>query len=259
MPRIVFVHGMFQNPVSWDQWLPYFDRLGYDCTAPAWPLHDGDPATLRADPPAGLGELRLADILGAMRAAAGADRPIMVGHSVGGLVTQVLLDEGLLSAGVAICPVAPNAMVEFDWGFLKNSAIIANPLKGDAIAPMDEKTFHGAFANTLSARDAALAFARTATHDSRNVFRDCLGEDGRVDLARPHAPLLLVGAQEDQITPVELIEKNAQAYASDAGIVGFRAFPGRSHFICGEPGWEEVANYVAKWLIQIGDPLRATG
>jgi hypothetical protein len=97
--------------------------------------------------------------------------------------------------GFAIDSVAPNAMIDFDWGFFKNSAVIANPLKGDVPILVDPKTFHGAFANTLSEAEAAHAFEETATHDSRNVLRDCLGPDGRIDLGAPHAPLLLIGGE----------------------------------------------------------------
>jgi pimeloyl-ACP methyl ester carboxylesterase len=251
MTQIVLVHGMFQNPKSWEKWIGYFNGLGYECVAPAWPLHDGEPAELRANPPAGLGELRLTTIIRSIEAVVtGLDRPVMIGHSVGGLITQLLAGRGLLSAGIAIDSVAPNAMLDFDWGFLKNSAVIANPLKGDEPIFMDAKTFHGSFANSLSEADAAREFERTATHDSRNVLRDCMGEDGKIDLEKDHAPLLLIAGEKDQIVPAHLSEKNADAYGEGAGIVTFKEFKGRSHYICGEPGWEEVATFAAQWLEQ---------
>ena len=59
MTEIVFLHGMFQNPKSWENWIEYFTSKGFNCVAPAWPLHDGDPRALRATPPAHLGELPL--------------------------------------------------------------------------------------------------------------------------------------------------------------------------------------------------------
>jgi pimeloyl-ACP methyl ester carboxylesterase len=242
MRDIVFVHGMFQNPKSWQGWIRYFSERGYNCVAPAWPLHEGEPAALRANPPDGLGDLKLKTVIASIESVvSGLDRPIVVGHSVGGLITQLLLAKGLLSAGVAIDSVAPNAMIDFDWGFFKNSAVIANPLKGDEPILMDAKTFHGAFANTLSETDAALAFEETATHDSRNVLRDCLGPDGHIDLHAAHAPLLLIGGEKDEIIPAHLTEKNAKAYKHEGSITAFQAFPDRSHFICNEPGWEIVA------------------
>lgn len=130
MTDIIFVHGMFQNPKSWEKWTGFFSAKGFNCVTPAWPLHFGEPSDLRADPPAGLGDLHLADVITSIEAEVHRfDRPVMIGHSVGGLITQLLNARGLLSAGVAINSVAPNGMIDLDWGFLKNSAIIANPLR----------------------------------------------------------------------------------------------------------------------------------
>lgn len=251
MKNIVFVHGMFQNPKSWDKWIGYFGARGYACIAPAWPLHDGEPAALRQSPPAGLGELGLDAIYDSVRAVvSGLDRPIVVGHSVGGLIAQKLLAAGLVSQAVAISSVAPNAMLDFDWGFIKNSAMITNPFKGDEPILMDTTTFHDGFANTMSEAEARLAFEETVTHDGRNVLRDCLGASGRIDLSSAHAPLLLIAGEEDQIIPADLVEKNFDAYKDGASITAFHTFAHRSHYICGEPGWEEVAGFVASWLEQ---------
>lgn len=252
MTDIVFLHGMFQNPKSWANWIDYFTAKGFNCKAPAWPLHDGEPRALRDNPPAGLGDLHLSDVLDSVRGGLrGAGQPIMIGHSVGGLITQLMLSEGLISAGVAIDPVAPNGMIDLDWGFIKNSATIANPLKGNEPIFMDAKTFHAAFANTLSEADAAREFEATATHDSRNVLRGCMGPDGRIDLDKPHGPLLLIGGEQDEIIPAHLTEKNFKAYSDEASITEFTAFP-RSHYICNEPGWEAVADRALAFVQQHG-------
>jgi pimeloyl-ACP methyl ester carboxylesterase len=249
MAQIVFVHGMFQNPKSWRKWEQFFQQKGFECMAPAWPLHDGEPRELRANPPENLGQLTLDDVIASIKAAiAPLGRPIMIGHSVGGLVTQLLLNQGLVAAGIGIDSVAPNAMLDLDWGFLKNSAIIANPFKGDDPVLMDARTFHSAFANTLNEADAATAFDAFATHDSRNVLRDCMGTSGEINLTRPHNPLLLIGGEKDEIIPASLSEKNARAYSDKQSITAYKEFKGRSHYICGEPGWEEVAGYIADWL-----------
>ena len=75
-----------------------------------------------------------------------------------------------------------------------------------------------------------------------------MGEAGEVDLDIPHAPLLFIGGSEDQIIPPALNEKNANAYTHELSITDFKEFAQRSHFICGEPGWHEVAEYTAEWL-----------
>jgi pimeloyl-ACP methyl ester carboxylesterase len=251
MQDLIFVHGMFQNPESWNRWSSFFSDKGYRCVTPAWPCHDGLPAVLRANPPAALGELTLDEVIAKMEhEVAALDNPIMIGHSVGGLITQLLLNRGTIKAGVAINPVAPNAMFDFDWNFIKIGAMIANPLKGSEPVYMDAQTFHETFANSLSESDAATAYEQFATHDSRNVLRACLGKTGHIDLDEPHGPLLLISGELDRIIPAGLVEKNFRAYTHAASVTSHKEFQGRSHFICNEPGWTEVAAYVAEWLEQ---------
>ncbi len=254
---IVFIHGMFQNPKSWEKWMAYFTERGYNCIAPAWPDHDGNPATLRSSPPETLGDLSLDDVIAAMESAVVAaggnntaldQRPIVIGHSVGGLVTQLLANKNLISLGVPISTVAPNMMMTLDWPFFKNVTVIANPLKGNEPFLQTPESFHESFCNTLNEEAAQLAFTETATHDSRNVLRGCLGPSGHLDLDMPHVPMLFISGHEDQIIPTELVEKNSKAYTDKASQTAYKEFAGRSHYICGEPGWEEVAEYVHNWL-----------
>ena len=247
---IVFIHGMFQNPKSWEKWINFFSEKGYNCLAPAWPKHEGDPAELRNNSPAELGDLHLQTVVDEIERVVSSqtEKPILIGHSVGGLIVQLLVEKGLADAGVAIDSVAPNAMLSFDWGFLKNSAMIANPFKGNEPFYTDVESFHESFCNAMTMEETQVAFNETATHDSRNVLRDCMGEAGHIDLDMPHAPLLFIGGEVDQIIPASLNQKNAEAYTDDSSITEFKEFANRGHFICGQPGWEEVAEYIAGWL-----------
>lgn len=249
MKDIIFIHGMFQNPKSWEKWAHFFASKGYNCITPAWPMHQGEPENLRTNPPSGLGDLHLNDIVVEIETLVlKYDNPILIGHSVGGLIVQLLVNRGRASAGIAIDSVAPNAMLDFDWDFFKNSALITNPFKGNDPFYMDAESFHGSFANTLSEDAARKAFEEFATHDSRNVLRDCMGQAGQLDLALAHAPLLFIAGEEDKIIPNTLNKKNAEAYSDAASITDFKEFPKRSHYICGEPGWEEVAEYAYTWI-----------
>lgn len=246
---IVFIHGMFQNGKSWEKWVSYFTEKGYNCVAPSWPLHEGEPSALRANPPAELGDLMLEDVITAMEAVVKQhDKPIVIGHSVGGLITQLMVNRGLAELGIPVNSVAPNGMLAFDWSFFKNSVTIMNPFKGDEIMPMDEKTFKGAFANTLSDEQLPIEYEKTATHDSRNVLRGCMGEHGKVDVDMPHVPMFFIAGEEDQIIPSELVEKNSKAYTDEVSIAEYKNYPGRSHYICNEPGYEEVLADVASFI-----------
>lgn len=250
MKTIVFVHGMFQNPKSWDKWVEFFRAKGYNCLAPAWPLHEGEPTDLRNDPPAGLGDLHLQTILDKIEDVVTSldEKPILIGHSVGGLIVQLLVEKGLAEIGVPIDSVAPNAMLAFDWGFMKNSVLIANPFKGNEPFFMDLESFHDSFCNTMSMEETQKAYNEYATHDSRNVLRDCMGVDGKIDIELPHAPLLFIAGERDEIIPPELIKRNSEAYTDKGSISEYKEFADRGHYICGQPGWEEVANYIYDWL-----------
>lgn len=249
MKTIIFIHGMFQNPKSWENWIAYFNKKGYKCIAPAWPYHEGEPSGLRKDPDPELGNLRLQTIVDEFaKIASKTEDDILIGHSVGGLIAQILVNKGLAKAGVCISSVAPNRMLSFDWDFFKNSMTIANPFKGDEPIYQTPESFHDTFTSPMSEADSKKAFDAFATHDSRNVLRDCMGEAGEVDLDKVHAPLLFIGGEEDKIIPADLSEKNAKAYTYEGSITHFKSFPGRGHFICGQEGWEEIANYVHEWL-----------
>jgi pimeloyl-ACP methyl ester carboxylesterase len=247
---IILIHGMFQNPTSWKNWIEYFENNDYEVLAPAWPFHEGEPAELRANPPEGLGDLSLDTVIAAIETLIYSlpEKPIVIGHSVGGLIVQILINRGLAKMGIAISSVAPNSMIDLDWSFFKNAATIANPLKGGEPIYMDQSTFHDSFANTLSEEQAKVAYENTATHDSRNVFRDCMGSTAHFDVTEPHAPLLFIAGAEDKICPADLNDKNYKAYTDTNSVISIREFPNRSHFICNEPGWEEVVESIESWL-----------
>ncbi|MCL4638940.1 MULTISPECIES: alpha/beta hydrolase [Olivibacter] len=249
MKDIIFIHGMFLTAKSWKPWEKFFGARGYNCRSLFWPLHEDEPAILRSNPPANLGDLHLDEVVASMtHEILKHDKPVVIGHSVGGLIAQLLANKDLVSLAVTISSVAPNAMLEFDWNFIKNSALITNPLKGNKPFVMDETSFHQFFANTLDKSTSDIAWEDYAVYDSRNILRDCMGPVGQVDLNKPHIPLLFIIGEEDKIIPVALAQKNARAYTDSESIVNFKSFPQRSHFICGEPGWEEVADYVYTWI-----------
>jgi pimeloyl-ACP methyl ester carboxylesterase len=250
---VVLIHGMFVNCRSWEGWQARLEASGIACAAPAWPYHEGDPAELRRSHPPRLGELSLQSVTQALEiVVARYEQPILIGHSLGGLVVQRLIAQRRGSMGVMLCSVAPNAMMALDWGFLRTAVEIANPLRGDDIFTLDVETFHERFANTMTRAEADAAYARYIMPESRNVLRDALAEPGRVDVDRPHPPLLFIAAAEDRAIPPELVRKNAAAYSDPGSIVACHEFPGRSHVIQAERGWEEVADFVTGWIAAQG-------
>jgi esterase/lipase len=258
-PKIIFIHGMFLNAKSWEDWVVHFSKLGYECSAPSWPSHEGTPSHLRLLVPEDLGSLSLEDVRDHYRNLLREERTpiVLIGHSLGGLLVQELMAEGLAVAAVAICPVAPNGMLTSDWGFLRNALAITNPLAGSQPYEMDLEDFQKNFANTISEAESRKAYDRYITPESRQVLRDAMGQQGKVDVSLPHAPLLFVGAEKDEIIPPSLVMRNSEAYIDNRSHSEYVGFSGRSHLICNEPLWEEVAERVANWLVPHLSALRS--
>lgn len=250
MADIVFIHGMFMNPKSWSGWVERFARAGFRCHAPAWPGHEGEPAELRRSPPEILRSLTLADVIAAHRAllASLPEKPILVGHSVGGLVAQRLLNEGLAAAAIAVDPAPPRGIITTKWSFLKANLPVVNPFAGTAPFLFGLEQFHYAFCNSLSLEQTAPIFEAFVVPESRLVARGPAGPDGAIDFARPHAPLLILAGERDNIVPPDLNVKNFEAYRDPDSVRDFRLLPGRDHFLCGNAGWEEIADLVEAWI-----------
>jgi pimeloyl-ACP methyl ester carboxylesterase len=247
---IVFVHGMFMNPKSWGDWSKFFTAKGHRCHAPAWPFHEGEPSALRASVPEGLGKLTLGEVVDALGKHVGGlgSKPVVVGHSMGGLITQRLVAQGRARAGVCIDSAPPKGVFTLSLSFLKSNLPVVNPLAGDAPYVMPPEHFHYTFCNTMTPDQSRAVYDAYAVPESRNVARGPTTDDGAIDFAKPHAPLLFIAGERDNIVPAALNRKNHAAYTDAGSRHDFKEFPGRTHWICGQEGWEEVATFVAEWI-----------
>lgn len=249
---ILFVHGMYMTPLCWEAWVSRFRAKGYECLAPAWPGRDRSVAELRKHPlDPQLGQLTLSAVLDHFtRTIQGLDeKPIVIGHSMGGLVAQVLLQRDLAAAAVAIDSAPPQGVVSLKWSFFKSNWPHINPFmpKGRPIE-MDFERFQYAFVNTLPIEEQRAAFDKYVVPESRRVPAESLTSVAHVDFRKPGPPLLLIAGSADHIIPASLNGSNHAAYKRPDSITDFKEFPGRTHFIIGQPGWEEVADYIASWL-----------
>jgi pimeloyl-ACP methyl ester carboxylesterase len=243
---IVFIHGMYMTPLCWENWVPWFEKKGYRCLAPAWPGREVAP-----DPH--LGALTLAKVLDHLDAVIRhtGEKPVLIGHSMGGLVAQLSLQRGIASAAVAVDSAAPQGVLSTRWSFLKSNWPHITPFKRqDAPVQMTLKRFCYTFAHTLSPEKQKAAFERYMVPESRRVPRQSLGGTARVDFRAPHAPLLLIAGAEDRIIPASLNLANFKKYSDKASVTTFKEFPDRTHFIIGQENWQEVAQFTADWLAQ---------
>jgi len=247
---IVFIHGLFMNPESWSEWVKYFEDKGYKCYTPAFPYHEGKPVNLRNSVSPFLGKVTFEQVIYVLSAFIDAlsEKPILIGHSIGGLAVQKLIGMNKGVAGISIDPAPPQGLFSFKWSFLRANLTTVNPLKGNSVFLPDVKWFHYAFCNTMTIAQTEKEYIKYVVPESRNIARSSTGKDGSIDFNKPHNPLLIIAGEKDNIVPSSLNRKNFEAYKDQNSKREFHEFPGRSHYICGQQGWEEVAGYVSDWI-----------
>jgi len=254
---IVFMHGAFMTPLCWEHWIPRFEARGYTCLAPAWPGRDRPVEVLRAaHPDPELGRLTLNAVIAHYAEAIGAleRKPILIGHSVGGLVAQILLGRGAAAAGVAIHSTPSGGVLPISRTYWRSNWGMIGPFSGAGTPKaLTFEEFQQAFANGLPPEAQRAAFERYIVPESRRVARDARRDAGRVDFARPHPALLMTAGLLDRIIPARLSFNSFSRYRQRGSITEFRAFDGRGHMVVVEPGWEEVADFVADWLEKLGE------
>jgi pimeloyl-ACP methyl ester carboxylesterase len=262
---IVLVHGLWMTPRSWEHWIPYYENRGYHVLAPAYPGLEVEVEALRADP-SPIAALTVPDTVAHLeRIIAGLDRPpIIIGHSFGGTLTQLLVDRGHGAAAVVInsaptegVHVTPLSQIKSLFPILKNPA---NHAKAVGFTPAE---FHYSFTNTLNEEECARVYERyhIAAPASWVWAYGLLAnltpgpQETWVDYRNSaRAPLLFIAGGADHIMPPSVNRSNANHYAKSSARTDYKEFPGRSHFTCGEPGWEEVADYALSWAIEHASP-----
>lgn len=250
---IVFIHGLFVNPASWDEWKAYFEAKGYKCYTPANPYHEGNPADLRKHIDPRLARVNFEDVVNNIARLIDSlpEKPIIIGHSMAGLVVQKLIAMNKAAAGICIDGAPPVGIITLKWSFWKANLPAINPFKGNSVFVPTKKWFYYAFCNTMTRAESDKVFDEIAVPESRNIPRGTLKSFAKIDLKKPHNPLLIIAGEKDHIVPASLNKKNFEAYKDTSSIIAFKEFKGRSHYICGEPDWQEVAGYVLNWLNSI--------
>jgi len=265
---VILIHGLFMSPSSWGPWVKYLTDKGFKVYAPGYPFHEGEAAELRGRWEKGEGKvvegyevemklefpkLTLEQVVERyVRFIDGLEeKPIAIGHSMGGLVAQKLLALDKVAGVVAVSSAAPKGVACFKWSFIKANLPVVNPLKGDSLFMPNVEWFNYGFCNNLSREDAKKLFDQTAVPESRNIPRSSTGAQGAVDFKKAHAPLLFIGGENDHIVPCTLNESNFEAYKDKNSVREMKIFAGRDHSICLSQGWEEVASFICEWLAKV--------
>lgn len=249
---VFMIHGMWGSAQDWANYRAFFEARGYRCVVPTLPYHGGNPGDA-PDPRLGTASLLdYADALeGELRRLG--DKPIIMGHSMGGLLAQILAARGLAAKLVLLMPappagifvLAPSVIRSFwryplRWGFWKKPY---SQSFGDAVY----STLH-----LLPPQAQRDAYARYVPESGRVIFEiGCWplyrGKATTVKASRISCPVLVVGGGLDRITPASAVRKVAEKYRS---VSSYREFSRHAHWALGEPGWEEIAEFAARWLEQ---------
>ena len=255
---IVLIHGLWMTARCWENWTKRYTEKGHRVIAKSWPGMDIDINELRRDP-SPIANLGITEIVAHYETLIREldSPPIIVGHSFGGLITQVLLDRGLGAAGVAIAPAPVKGILFLPFSTLKVSfPALSNPANNHRAVPLSPEQFHYAFTNNLSEEESLAVYERYAVPGPDHVlFQAALAN------FNPHAatsvnfqnderaPLLLISGGRDHVSPESVVEANFRLYGNSSATTEYREFPERTHYTLGQAGWEEVADYSLGWAL----------
>src|SRR4051794_11686014 len=260
---IVLVHGLWLTPRSWEGWKARFEQRGHEVLVPAWPRMEREVEALRRDPSV-MNGLSIADVVDHY------DRiirdlptpPVLMGHSTGGLVTELLLDRGLGAAGVGLSPAPVKGVLRVPPALLRTVfPALRNPANRKRTVPLTPKQFHRGFTNTMNDADAEAAYAcYYVPAPGRVVFEAALAN------VNPHAltkvdfhkddrpPLLVLGNDQDHTIPASVSREAAKRLGKSKAVGDYKEFTGRPPFPAA-PGWEAVADYALDWATRhVGVP-----
>ena len=253
--NVVLIHGLWMTPLSWERWANHYTERGYSVYAPSWPGMERDVRALRRAPEsyANIGFKQIVDhyeklVIDLDHA------PILIGHSFGGLVVQALLDRGLGCCGVAIA----SAPIKGIWTLPYSTMRVVTPqlltMQSHRCAALTAAQFHYAFMNTSSREESFLTYQRYAVPGPDRVLLQTelanfnpFAETAVNTLRNNRAPLLLIAGSEDHLIPPRIVKANLRAYRNSTAVTEYKEFPGRTHFVIGQSGWEEVANFTLRW------------
>ena len=254
--NIVLVHGLWMTPLSWEYWANHYAERGYCVFAPSWPGMERDVRALRRQPEtyAGIGIRQIVDHYEQLVLEL-EEPPILIGHCIGGLVVQALLDRGVGVCGVAIASAPIKGVWTLPYSTLRVvTPQLINPRNNHRAVPLTPAQFHYAFMHDASREESFRVYQRYAVPGADHVlFQTELANfnpfaESAVNVRRNNrGPLLLVAGAQDHVIPPGIVKANRKLYRHSSAVTEYKEFPDRTHFIVGQSGWEEVANYSLDW------------
>jgi pimeloyl-ACP methyl ester carboxylesterase len=260
---IVFVHGLWLLPNSWDQWAAMFEEAGYTALTPSWP---DDPETVEeanANPDVfahkSVGQIadHFEDVMGGLE-----KKPAIIGHSFGGLLAQILAGRGLGAATVAISPAPFRGVLPLPISALKSAApVLRNPANHHRAVPLTYEQFKFGFANAVSEDEAKELYAKFAVPGSGTpIFQAAAANlnpwtEAKVDTKRAdRGPLLIISAEKDNTAPPAIANASYEKQKRNEAVTETVQMPNRGHGLVVDSGWREVADTSLAFITRFAAP-----
>lgn len=246
---IILIHGNFVNDTSWAKWKSHYEQKGYTVYTPSNPGHEGIPSDLRNTVHPALTKTGFIDVVENIIQLIDKlpEKPLIIGHSMAGMAVMKLLEMGKAAAAVSIDGAPPkNVFPPFQT--LKSVLPAFGFFSSNDYFMGSRDWYDKCFFNTLPAGEREMAFKSFAVPESYKVSRELvLNSFSNIDFGKSHEPILFIGGGSDTIFPSSLTTTLANKYKDKKSKVDLKIFEGKSHFICGESGWEMVADYILEW------------
>jgi pimeloyl-ACP methyl ester carboxylesterase len=254
---VVFVHGLWLLPSSWDRWATLFEEAGFTALTPGWP---DDPATVTeanahpevfADKTIGQVADHFEQVIRGLKR-----KPAIVGHSFGGLLAQILAGRGGSSATVAIDPAPFRGVLPLPISALRSSfPVLGNPANRHRAVPLTYEQFRYAFANAVSEEEAKQLYDTFAVPaPGAPLFQAATANlnpwtEAKVDTENPErGPMLIISGEKDHTVPWSIANASFHQQNNNAGITEIVEIPNRGHALTIDSGWREVATKALTFL-----------
>jgi non-heme chloroperoxidase len=248
---VAFVHGLWLLPSSWDRWAAFFEEQGFTAIAPHWPDDPDTVAEGNANPEVfahkGIGDIadHVAAVIGGLD-----KKPVVIGHSFGGLLTQIIAGRGLAAASVAIDPAPFRGVLPLPISALRAAApALKNPANRNRAVPLTFEQFRFGFANAVSEEEAKELYETYAVPGSGEpLFQAAAANlnpwtEAKVDTKNPdRGPLLIISGEKDNTVPWAIANASYKQQKENESVTEIVEIKGRGHALVIDSGWREVAD-----------------